>query len=403
VTSTDPGAPNPTWTKSSASVDPNSTIESISCPSDSLCVIGDSDGNVLISHNPGSVSPSWSDPVNVSADGFISKLSCHGDLCMALNGWASFGGQNGVQIVSTSNAGAAVPTWKTSLVPVENPHDTPVTDVSCPSGSLCYAATGGGDVLTTTNPDGTRPVWSAPQHAAPAWINALECTSPLLCGAITQVQALTAVSPTTPEHTISLIQSGNSPGSVISAPIGIDCPTSCAQAFDDGTPVTLTPEPLSTFQGWSGGGCSGTGTCQITVGSDVEVTATFDYSPPPPQHAVNINLSGAGSVVSSPGGINCGSVCGDLFDEGTVVTLTATPAPGWTFNGWSGAGCSGTGSCQFTVASDEDVTASFGGGFGTQFNSGRTGKRAAALAKCKKKRSARARKRCKKKAHTLPV
>jgi hypothetical protein len=45
---------------------------------------------------------------------------------------------------------------------------------------------------------------------------------------------------------------------------------------------------------------------------------------------------GAGTVTSSPAGINCGVVCVEDFSPGTVVTLTATPAAGSVFGGWSG-------------------------------------------------------------------
>jgi len=31
----------------------------------------------------------------------------------------------------------------------------------------------------------------------------------------------------------------------------------------------------STFTGWSGGGCSGTGTCLVTLTADTNITATF--------------------------------------------------------------------------------------------------------------------------------
>jgi subtilase family serine protease len=41
--------------------------------------------------------------------------------------------------------------------------------------------------------------------------------------------------------------------------------------------VTLTASPASghRFSGWSGGGCSGTGTCRVTMNGSAGVTATF--------------------------------------------------------------------------------------------------------------------------------
>lgn len=41
------------------------------------------------------------------------------------------------------------------------------------------------------------------------------------------------------------------------------------------------------------------------------------------------------------------------------VQLSATPASGSYFSGWSGA-CSGSGACNFTMATDRTVTATFG-------------------------------------------
>jgi hypothetical protein len=38
----------------------------------------------------------------------------------------------------------------------------------------------------------------------------------------------------------------------------------------------------SSFAGWSGEGCSGTGTCVVTIEADTVVTATFNANPPPP-------------------------------------------------------------------------------------------------------------------------
>jgi hypothetical protein len=83
---------------------------------------------------------------------------------------------------------------------------------------------------------------------------------------------------------LTVQKSGSGSGSVSSSPAGIDCGSSCAASFDDGARVTLsaTPDANSTFTGWSGGGCSGTGECQLTVSADATVTANFAPRPEPP-------------------------------------------------------------------------------------------------------------------------
>ncbi|HEX2163717.1 MAG TPA: OmpA family protein [Thermoanaerobaculia bacterium] len=48
-----------------------------------------------------------------------------------------------------------------------------------------------------------------------------------------------------------------------------------------------------------------------------------------------------GTVTSSPAGVDCGADCSELYAEGTVVTLTATPEAECRFTGWTGdADCS---------------------------------------------------------------
>ena len=68
--------------------------------------------------------------------------------------------------------------------------------------------------------------------------------------------------------------------------------------------------------------------------------------------------SGSGAVTSVPAGISCGSTCSHAYANGTKVTLTAHPATGSTFGGWSGA-CSGTGTCVLAMTADRSVTATF--------------------------------------------
>jgi hypothetical protein len=70
---------------------------------------------------------------------------------------------------------------------------------------------------------------------------------------------------------------------VVSAPVGLDCGAVCVGYFTDGQAVTLAAVSSghSTFVGWSGAGCSGTGTCQIQAGGSTQnVTATFLHDAP---------------------------------------------------------------------------------------------------------------------------
>ncbi|MDD5244011.1 MAG: putative Ig domain-containing protein [Syntrophorhabdaceae bacterium] len=74
--------------------------------------------------------------------------------------------------------------------------------------------------------------------------------------------------------------------------------------------------------------------------------------------------TGSGTVASSlffrsPERINCGSICEAYYPNGTIVALGAAANTGSTFTGWSGGGCSGTGTCLVTLTADTDVTATF--------------------------------------------
>ena len=145
----------------------------------------------------------------------------------------------------------------------------------------------------------------------------------------------------------------NGAGTVRSDPAGIDCPRTCAADFPPGTAVRLD---ASAPDGWDftgfGGACSGPA-CALTLSDDVSAWATFVQRPA----NLAVQLTGSGSVTSSPAGIDCPRVCSATFAGGSNVTLTATPAAGFNFSAFSGA-CSG-GSCSLQLAGNIRVEAAF--------------------------------------------
>ena len=89
--------------------------------------------------------------------------------------------------------------------------------------------------------------------------------------------------------------------------------------------------------------------------------AGLRYLYPAAAAALTVTRAGAGggTVTSAPAGIACGADCTERYAPGTVVTLTAAPAAGSTFGGWSGAGCGTTNTCAITLGAATSVTATF--------------------------------------------
>ena len=163
--------------------------------------------------------------------------------------------------------------------------------------------------------------------------------------------------PPAPAVLLTVAKAGSGAGTVTGT--GINCGVDCTESVPGGTIVALTAAASvgSTFTGWSGGGCSGTGNCNVTVSGATTVTATFTLQ------QFNLSVSpagiGGGTVTSAPAGINCGATCTAAYNFGATVTLTATAAGGSSFGGWNGSGCSGTGTCVITISAAATVTATF--------------------------------------------
>jgi hypothetical protein len=101
-----------------------------------------------------------------------------------------------------------------------------------------------------------------------------------------------------------------------------------------------------------------TSTSTPTLTSTSTPTPTSTSTPTPTTRTLTVTKMGSGSGTVTGSGINCGATCQTEVATGTQVTLTAVPAAGTNFGGWSGA-CSGTGSCVITMDAAKTVTATF--------------------------------------------
>jgi GH25 family lysozyme M1 (1,4-beta-N-acetylmuramidase) len=137
-----------------------------------------------------------------------------------------------------------------------------------------------------------------------------------------------------------------------------DAATDCARLANPGDVLTLTavPDPGAELMGWTGA-CAGAGTaptCTVNTVGDLAASAMFGYPV-----EVSREGTGAGTVSSSPAGVDCGSTCRGVFVAGSMVTLTATPDSASTFGGWGGACAGSVPSCQVTLSGEMQVDATF--------------------------------------------
>lgn len=224
--------------------------------------------------------------------------------------------------------------------------------ITCPPAATCSAEYDYGTMVTLTAAPSTGSTFTG-WSGAPSGT----CTGAGPCTVtMTQARAISAAFALN-TYLLDVVREGGGSGSVSSSPTGISCGTDCSQSYGHGSTIRLTATPStgSNFAGWTGGGCGTTSPCDVTLTAATTVRARFELN----RYTLQVTKVGMGTVTASDGSIDCGTTCSAQYDHGASVTLSAVAAPGYRFGGWSGAGCTGTGTCVVPMTAARSVTATF--------------------------------------------
>jgi hypothetical protein len=223
-------------------------------------------------------------------------LTATPDTGSAFKGWSG---------ACTGTAACTVPvngtTQVTATFDIIIPHIT-ITNAGSGTGTVTSAPAGitCGSVCTSAFTYGASVTLTATPTAGMAftgWSGDGSCTGTAPCTISAKGEsAVTATFDIIPKITVT--KTGTGLGTVTSAPAGISCGTTCTGAFTYGTSVVLTAAAGagSAFTGWTGGGCSGVGTCTISATADTPVSATFACT-----GSTTFNYSGTMTTFTVPG------------------------------------------------------------------------------------------------------
>ncbi len=354
--------------------------------------------NVLATYNDGTfqdltdkVTWSSSDPtaVSVSSTGLVTAET-GGGLTATIS--ATFPGTTIASVTITVGSATSdtlemvlVGTAFGTVMDNSTPHQINCTNATGQGtvGSVCSTTYANGSVVTfTENP--------SPGSVFAGWSGAV---TPTQCPATSTTCTLTVnenpeeliatfnLGTGTPTLTVAPAGSGATGGGTVTGNIGgtataIDCVMNgtsttgtCTQTLtQSGQLNTLTAEQNSTsnFAGWTGP-CvfiTSLNKCVVAMNGTQTVNALFTAQ----SSSFTVAVTGNGLVTSTSTPtvtpeIDCAnpappSACSTNFTSGTQVTLTATPATGYSFTNWTAGPCAGaTNPCVFTVSSTSRTSA----------------------------------------------
>jgi uncharacterized repeat protein (TIGR02543 family) len=161
-------------------------------------------------------------------------------------------------------------------------------------------------------------------------------------------------------YTLGITKTGTGSGTVTSVPSGITCGVgaNCTAAFLAGATATLIAAPAANSALVSWTGCTPTvgkpTQCTVLMNATKAVTANFG-----PGFKLTVVKTGTGTVNGAAVGINCGTICTAQVLKNRIVSLTAAPATGWQFAGWTGCTTATGATCSVTMSTAKTVTATF--------------------------------------------
>lgn len=212
-----------------------------------------------------------------------------------------------------------------------NPSATTYTiggTISGLSGTLVLQNNAGDNLSISA--DGTFTFATALQDGATYLVTVLSAPDALICTASSnsgtiQTQNVTGIAITCvssrESRSLSVAVGGAGSGTVTSADSQVNCTKangSCTTSYNEDSEVVLTAAPDTgyVFSGWSGDGCSGGGTCTLTLSANKSVRATFVMI------VFETNQTPAGVPIVSPGRLNLWLVKTDGSGSRALTQIT---------------------------------------------------------------------------------
>jgi hypothetical protein len=305
-----------------------------------------------------------------------------------LENWAGSGGQSlcaqgtasVTGVISGTCTGWPKPSWQSGLLgnPADTVRDLPDVSMFASFGpwfhayAICYSDTVNGGTPCDGTANGWSTGWGGTSFGSPIWagIQAL----------INQYTGSLQGNPNPVLYQLAAAEYGTSGNSACNSSNGNTVSASCifydVTAGDMVTPCTNYPNTSNYYSCYRPSGTYGvmstnnnayapafatglgwdfaTGIGTVNVYNLITNWAATGGG----NASLTVSVTGSGTVASNPSGISCPSTCSKTFTGGSQVTLTATPANGWSLSSWGGA-CSGSGSCTVAMNAAESVTATF--------------------------------------------